>query len=161
MSSNDFEVTSRYAPQENDLPVRKTNPDAKLPTYATDGSAALDLCAAEIDMRDLYSGSITIDTGLAFAVPEGYGLLILSRSGAGFRHNIRLANCVGLIDSDYRGTVKVKLRHDARGPALADYMVGDRVAQVMLVPMPRVRLVEVDSLPETERGEGGFGSTGR
>src|SRR5690606_29317518 len=103
-----------------------------------------------------------IRTGLSFEIPEGHVMLIFSRSGHGFKNNIRLANCVGVIDADYRGEVMVKLTHDRRFGDF-DFPVepGDRIAQVMVIPFPRVTFEEVEELSSTERGEGGFGSTGQ
>src|SRR5690606_14138784 len=96
---------------------------------------------------------VTFATGLAFEVPPGWVMLIFSRSGHGFNSNTRLANCVGVIDSDYRGEVKVKLTSDGGFLKVYD---GDRIAQAMLVPAVAVQLVEVDKLSATDRGEGGF-----
>ena len=143
-----------------ELKVKRLHPDAKLPTYGTNGAACFDL-AALIDDADGYviQRAFTIRTGLSFEVPEGHVMLIFSRSGHGFKDDIRLANCVGVIDSDYRGEVKVKLTNDSR---VCEFRVehGDRIAQAMIVPIPRVTIEEVEDLSDTERGESGFGSTG-
>lgn len=109
-------------------------------------------------MRNPGSVAATFDTGLAFEIPPGWVMLIFSRSGHGFKSQTRLANCVGVIDSDYRGQVSVRLTVDAGGGLSVAH--GDRIAQAMLVPIPRVELIEVDELSDTERGAGGFGSTG-
>lgn len=142
--------------------VKKLHPDAKLPVYATDGAACFDLHALNGD--HLVAGySAEFETGLAFEVPEGHVMLIYSRSGHGFALNARLANCVGVIDSDYRGEVKVKLNRDAIDDSEGcgtQILAGDRIAQAMIVPIPKIEFVEADELSETERGEGGFGSTG-
>ncbi|WP_441280658.1 dUTP diphosphatase [Tardiphaga sp. 862_B3_N1_1] len=145
------------------LRVKRLTPDAAMPQYATDGSACFDLQAIEVAGGGDYMTSLC-RTGLAFEVPVGHVMLIFSRSGQGFNHDTRLANCVGVIDSDYRGEVMVKLTRDAPWPGgeqpnlLA--RAGDRVAQAMLVPIPRVELIEVSDLSETARGAGGYGSTG-
>lgn len=149
------------------MKVRKLHPHARLPQYATDGAACFDLhaCFPLCDHGARAAGLIvsphfpqTLGTGLCFEVPPGYALLIFSRSGHGFKHGTRLANCVGVIDSDYRGEVKVRLTADPGGELLVND--GDRIAQAVLVPIPRVSLVEVDELSKTARGAGGFGSTG-
>lgn len=149
------------------LKIKKLHPDAVVPAYATDGSACFDLCAVlDREKTNLRAYGIevtttaTFSTGLAFEVPPGNVLLIFSRSGHGFNGNTRLANCVGVIDSDYRGEVKVKLTRDHTNAGTLRVYHGDRIAQAMLVPIPRVQFVEVDELSETARGTGGFGSTG-
>ena len=160
-----------------ELKVRKLYRDAELPKYGTDGAACFDLqayAAGEITKADavvlnkhgisahveIHPGaSMEFSTGLAFEIPEGFALMIYSRSGHGFRHGLRLANCVGIIDSDYRGEVVVSLRNDGARPYCVN--AGDRIAQAMLVPAPRFSFVEVDELSETARGAGGFGSTGQ
>ncbi len=134
--------------------IKKLHPDAAIPTYGTDGAACFDLYADQ----DGYAGS-TVGTGISFEVPAGYVMIVFSRSGHGFNHSTRLANCVGVIDSDYRGEVKVKLVRDDG----LDFIVkrGDRIAQAMIVPYPRVEFTVVDELNETQRGINGFGSTGK
>ena len=98
-------------------------------------------------------------TGLSFEIPAGHVMLVLcSRNGHGFKHGIRLVNGAGVIDSDYRGEVMVGLRNDS--PLRFEVKAGDRVAQALIVPVPSVQFVEVDTLGDTERGAGGFGSTG-
>lgn len=136
-----------------------------IPQYATDGAACLDLHAFMLPAEDSYAhinpGTPTvIRTGLEFQVPEGHVMLIFSRSGHGFKNDIRLANCVGVIDSDYRGEVMVKLTNDNSDGQFITVRHGDRIAQAMLVEIPRVKLEVVQKLSETTRGEGGFGSTG-
>ncbi len=142
---------------------------AKLPTYATDGSACFDLYARSVPKLNnqecrLFDG-LLFNTGLKFEVPVGYAMMIYSRSGHGFTDGIRLSNCVGVIDSDYRGTVAIKLHADTQlgQVKLAEMAKSDeliRVAQAMLVPVTQCRFEEVSELTETERGQGGFGSTG-
>lgn len=133
--------------------------DLKLPTYATDGSACMDIYAlTAVPQGD---GSILCRTGWAVAIPEGWAMLIYSRSGMGFNQNTRLSNCVGVIDSDYRDEVMVKLHCDIPG-RLPQVKKGDRVAQFMLVPVERVDLEQVTELPEANSTRsGGFGSTGQ
>jgi dUTP pyrophosphatase len=145
------------------LRVKRIHPDAILPTRATDGSACFDLRAiiedrSEVHVFDGYP--VSFETGLAFEIPEGYAMMIYSRSGAGFKSDVRLSNCVGVIDSDYREGVMVKLARDGfRDGRPFTVKHGDRIAQAMLIPVPRVELVEVEELSTSAR-TGGFGSTG-
>ena len=141
--------------------IAKLHIDAKLPTYATDGSGAFDLYAAEdILVWTAQEQASLVNTGLSFAVPAGHALLLFARSGNASKRGIRPANCVGVVDADYRGPVMVPLVSDH---PLEDGMLvkaGDRIAQGMVVPAPRVVFDMVLFLPETARGAGGFGSTG-
>lgn len=141
--------------------IRKLHHNAQTPTYATDGSACFDLYAVKDDYPNYLHPEVPllVRTGLAFEVPVGYVMLIFSRSGHGFNHDTRLSNCVGVIDSDYRGEVMVKLTRDSHGPSLA-IKHGSRIAQALLMPVQQVTFEETDELSETERGTGGFGSTG-
>lgn len=142
------------------LKVNRIHRRAWLPEYATDGSACMDLRCVEygdVPAR----GSFTFSTGLVVEVPEGHAMLIFSRSGHGFNQNMRLANCVGVIDSDYRGEVKVKITNDSA--TQFTFEPCDRIAQAMIVPLPKVEVFEVfdlEELTKTARGAGGFGSTG-
>jgi dUTP pyrophosphatase len=143
--------------------IKRLSPLAKMPTYATDGSGWFDLYAINTLPRLVQEGyPVVFDTGLAFEIPPGYGMFVLSRSGHGFKFDTRLSNCVGCIDSDYRGEVKVKLTCDVeRDEAMPmSVMPGDRIAQACILPIPRVSFAFVDELGETARGKGGFGSTG-
>lgn len=140
-----------------DLHYVAHHPAAIEPRYQTDGAGCFDLHTVEGGFVEP-GGSTQVSTGLAFAVPEGWAMLIYSRSGHGFKHGVRLVNCVGVIDSDYRGVVQVKLAND--GPDPFFFSDGDRVAQAMLVPVHRVALRRSDFLTATGRGSGGFGSTG-
>lgn len=137
------------------LRVKRLHPDAILPEYKTEGAAAFDLHSIE---DGLVQTARTFRTGLAYEVPEGFVMLIYSRSGHGFNHDVRLSNCTGVIDSDYRGEMFVRLAAD-----IAPYtvQVGDRIAQALLMPVEQWQLVEVDELSSTVRGEGRFGHTGR
>jgi dUTP pyrophosphatase len=107
-----------------------------------------------------YQDPHTYSTGLAFEVPEDHVMLVFSRSGHGFKSDVRLSNCVGVIDSDYRGELKVKLTCDKQGWGL-EINAGDRVAQGMIIPIEKVQFEEVKELSQTERGKNGFGSTGK
>lgn len=136
--------------------IKKLHPDAIMPEYQSAGAACFDLHAIEHVWGK--GPTFEIATGLAVEIPEGYVMFIYSRSGHGFKHGIRLVNSVGVIDSDFRGEIKVKLRLD--GVDWFEFMAGDRVAQAMIVPIPRVEFEIVDDLSETSRGTAGFGSTG-
>lgn len=137
--------------------VKANDPRAKLPVYATPGAACFDLASIQ-DGWVAGGKTMIFRTGLQFEVPEGHVMLVFSRSGHGFKSDVRLANCVGVIDSDYRGEVMVKLTND--GVYGMGVKEGDRIAQAMIVPFQQAAFVAVDGLSETERGEGGFGSTG-
>jgi dUTP pyrophosphatase len=144
------------------LKIKALNSCAQMPYYATEGAACIDFRAplnpaARGDY--VFPGKpLSFKLGLAVEVPEGYALLMFSRSGQGFNSDTRLANCVGVIDSDYRGELNVKLTCD--GPNIMRVEPGDRVCQGMLVQVPRIVIEEVTELGETVRGEGGLGSTG-
>lgn len=150
------------------LKYKKLNRDAKPPVYSSSGAACFDLHADTVDGYSHVSSSISpgspvvCGTGLAFEVPPGHVMLVFSRSGHGFNQDIRLANCVGVIDSDYRGEVKVKLTQDGVEDEAPYNLIkpGDRVAQALILPLPTLQLVEAGALSETERATGGFGSTG-
>lgn len=139
------------------LKVKRLSVDAKLPTYGTAGAACFDLYAsADIVVAAGRPG--TCSTGIAVEVPEGYVMLVYSRSGHGFKSGVRLANSVGVVDSDYRGEVFARLQND--GKDIFIVRAGDRVAQAMLLPVPRVALEWADELGDTARGTNGMGSTG-
>lgn len=139
------------------IKIKQLHPDAQPPRYATHDAAAFDLVALEsAEIPPMFAA--TVRTGLAFEIPPGYGMQILSRSGHGFKHGVRLSNCTGLIDPDYRGEVMVRLHND--GDAPFEVEAGDRIAQAMIVQAPRVTFQWADDLSSTTRGDGGFGSTG-
>jgi dUTP pyrophosphatase len=142
--------------------VKRLYPNVNLPAYATEGAACFDLEAyVPDDVLLVEQGRpVVVDTGLAFAVPKGYVMKIYSRSGHGFNLDTRLANCVGIIDSDYRGEVKVKLTCDSPYGRTLLVKHGDRIAQAMVEPVPFVQFQEADELDDTARGAAGFGSTG-
>lgn len=145
---------------ETHIPVKfkKLHPDAQVPVYATPGSACFDIFSVECKwIRGGYSE--IFETGIAFEIPENHVLMVFSRSGHGFKNDIRLGNSVGILDHDYRGELKVKLRSDGDKDVFVD--VGDRIAQGIVIPYPKVYFEEVKELSETDRGAGGFGSTGK
>ena len=138
----------------------KIGSDIPLPYYATPGSAAMDLHAC-LDGPVVIpaGGRFVIPTGIAIALPSpDYVALVFARSGLGIKHGVAPANCVGVIDSDYRGEVMVGLQNSGS----SDFTVqpGDRIAQLMVIPVVQATIQMVDELDETQRGAGGFGSTG-
>lgn len=140
--------------------IKLAHPEARVPTYATDGSQGFDLYAVCPEIVQVLPGGVAvISTGVAFEVPPGHGLFILSRSGHGFKNGVRLCNSVGLLDSDYRDQLRVGLHNDSEHPFYVRH--GDRVAQAVILPVPRCEFEVVEELSDTERGLGGFGSTGR
>lgn len=143
-----------------DVKITRCHPEATLPRPAIDGAACLDLCAVDlIEPISVSDGRpALIRTGIKVEVPEDHALLIFSRSGHGFKSDVRLANAVGVIDPKYIGEVMVKLTKD--GPGAYTIAPGERIAQAMLIKTEAINWVEVDALAPTERGEGGFGSTG-
>lgn len=140
------------------LPVRRLDPALPLPRYARSDDAGLDLHAAH-DATLAPGGRALVGTGIAVAIPRGYAGLVLPRSGLALEQGVTILNAPGLIDAGYRGEVKVLLiNHDPR--AAVTLRRGERVAQLVLVRVERAEAFPVDTLPESERGEGGFGSTG-
>ena len=138
----------------------KIGSDIPLPYYATPGSAAMDLHAC-LDGSVVIpaGGRSVIPTGIAIALPSpDYVALVFARSGLGIKHGVAPANCVGVIDSDYRGEVMVGLQNSGS----SDFTIqpGDRIAQLMVTPVVQATIQMVDELDETQRGAGGFGSTG-
>ena len=128
-----------------------------LPAYATTGAAGMDVVAAE-DVCLAPGGRHAVATGLAMAIPHGFEVQVRPRSGLALKHGVTVANAPGTVDSDYRGELKVILVN--LGPEAFDIRRGDRVAQLVLAPVVRAGWVEVSALDETQRGAGGFGSTG-
>ena len=141
-----------------ELQVARLRDDAILPAQAYDGDAGLDLAACE--RAELRPGErAVVGTGVAVAIPDGYAGLVLPRSGLAARHGLTIVNAPGLIDSGYRGELKVILLNtDAREPFVVE--PGMRIAQLVLVEVASVHLVEVDELSGSERGAAGFGSSG-
>lgn len=129
-----------------------------LPFYATEGAAAMDICSAE-DIRIQSGETRMVKTGFAVATPNGYELQCRPRSGLAYKHSITIANTPGTIDSDYRGEICVLLHN--LGTSAFYVNRGDRIAQLVLAPVVQAVVEEVEELDETQRGAGGFGSTGR
>lgn len=140
------------------LKIKLLTDTAKMPFYGSEGAAAFDVTTTHCGV--IQPGlAVTFSTGLAFEIPKGYYLEVVSRSGHGFNHSLRLANCVGVIDSDYRGELKVRIHNDGNYPY--NVKAGERVAQCILKKYEVAQFEVVDELSSTERGEGGFGSTGK
>jgi dUTP pyrophosphatase len=140
-----------------DLPIRRLREDAVVPSRAYAGDAGLDLASCE--HVELAPGErALVGTGLAIAIPEGYAGFVQPRSGLAAKHGITIVNTPGLIDSGYRGELKITLLNtDAREPFVVE--VGMRIAQLVVLEIPAVDPVEVDELPDSERGVRGFGSS--
>ena len=140
--------------------IKKLNPEAKLPSYKTKGSSGMDLMALVDDKIIVKpNSSELISTGLSIAIPEDLEIQIRPRSGLAAKSSISVLNTPGTIDSDYRGELKIILFNHGN----KDFIVNnnDRVAQMVLTPVLNMELEEVDQLPKTIRGSGGFGSTGK
>ena len=134
---------------------------AKVPAYATSGSAAADLCAVLDEPLTVQPMQrVLVPTGLAIELPGAHAVaLVYARSGLSIKHGLCMANGVGVVDSDYRGECFIALHNDAEEPRTV--RTGERIAQLILLPYLPIEFDEVADLPETARGEGGFGSTGR
>ena len=141
------------------IPLRKLDPDLAMPAYATPGDAGADLVAAEALTIAPAGGRALVPTGAAIAIPDGYAGFVQPRSGLALRNGVTCLNSPGLIDSGYRGELKVLLINtDPSEPF--EIARGDRIAQLVIQRVEQADFVEVDELPESTRGEGGFGSTG-
>ena len=153
--------------------IKKLVENAVIPFYAKQGDAGLDLTATSKEY-DSY-GNTVYGTGLAFEIPEGYFGLLVPRS-SNSKTDLRLTNSSGILDSSYRGEVMFKYRNDNYAKMdegmqahlviggiefVNEYEVGDRIGQLIILPYPKIELIEVEELSKTERGEGGYGSSGR
>jgi dUTP pyrophosphatase len=140
-----------------ELPIQRLRPDALVPRRAYSGDAGLDLSSCE--RVELGPGErALVPTGLAVAIPEGYAGFVQPRSGLATKHGISIVNTPGLVDSGYRGELLVNLVNgDKREPFVVE--PGMRIAQLVILPIPELEVVEVDELPESERGVRGFGSS--
>ena len=142
------------------LLIKKLDERAKLPAFATAGAAGADLCALLDEPLALPPGGrALVPTGLAMAIPEGLAGLIYARSGLAVKHGVTLSNCVGVIDSDYRGEIKIGLINQSS----AEYTIQpfERIAQLVLTPCVIPEAEQAEALPCSVRGEGGFGSSGK
>ncbi len=142
------------------LNVKRTNPFAILPRYATPGAAGMDLSACLDEPITLAPGErALVPTGLSVAIPPLHVGLVFARSGLAVKHGVTLSNGVGVIDSDYRGELRVGLVNLGTEPQTISH--GERIAQMAIMPVVQTKCVEVEELDGTARGAGGFGSTGR
>jgi dUTP pyrophosphatase len=140
-----------------ELDIQRLRADARMPDRAYDGDAGLDLAACE-GVRLEPGERALVPTGLAVAIPDGYAGFVQPRSGLAARHGIAVVNSPGLIDSGYRGEINVVLLNTDREKTFVAEP-GDRIAQLVVLPVPEVAVREVDELPESERGVRGFGSS--
>jgi|TARA_B100000795_G_scaffold260185_1_gene235806 dUTP pyrophosphatase len=140
--------------------IKKLNSNVELPTYKTDGASGMDLMAFIVEpIKLMPNNSCLVPTGLSMAFSEDYEVQIRPRSGLAIKNNITVLNTPGTIDSDYRGEIKIILFNHGNKEFIINNK--DRVAQMILVPVVKIKLEVTDSLPDTIRGKGGFGSTGR
>lgn len=136
--------------------IKKLNTNAKVPTRGSEEAAGYDLYSnSDVEIRP--EGTIKVNTGIAMEIPKGYFGAIYARSGLATKEGLRPANCVGVIDSDYRGEIIVALHNDSNIVRVVEK--GERIAQIVIMPYLSVEFEEVDNLDETKRGNGGFGST--
>lgn len=143
-----------------DIRIKKLRENAVVPTYGSDFAAGADLYAAIDEPVTIGAGETKlIPTGLAFEIPDGYAGFVYARSGLASKRNLAPANKVGVIDSDYRGEVMTALHN--HGSVAQTVEAGERIAQMVIAPYVTAQFLLSDTLGDTERGEGGFGSTGR
>ena len=138
------------------VPIKRLNPSAIIPSYSKEGDAGLDLTITTIISES--TTKITYGFGIAMAIPKGYVGLVFPRSSVR-NYEMMLSNCVGVIDSGYRGEIQATFNklHDVHNK----YEIGDRAAQIMIIPYPKIRFIETEELTKTDRNEGGFGSSGK
>jgi len=140
--------------------IKKLNSDVELPAYKTNGASGMDLMAFISEpIRIASNSSSLVPTGLSVAFSEDYEVQIRPRSGLAAKYNVTVLNTPGTIDSDYRGEIKIILFNHGK----KDFLINnkDRIAQMILTPVVKIELEETDNLPDTSRGAGGFGSTGK
>ncbi|MAU49898.1 MAG: dUTP diphosphatase [Actinobacteria bacterium] len=143
-----------------EIPITRIDSDLPLPAYAKEGDAGADLVANENVMLPPAGGRALISTGVAIAIPEGYAGFVQPRSGLAAKHGVTCLNTPGLIDSGYRGELKVLLVNtDPETPF--EVVKGERIAQLVIQRVESVEFIEVEALSDSDRGSGGFGSTGR
>ncbi len=143
------------------IPLKKLHPEALIPTRGSASAAGYDLyaCLPQGPVTLAPGETLAIGTGITCALPEGYFAACFARSGLALRQGLRPSNCVGVVDSDYRGEYIVALHNDSGEPRTVSH--GDRIAQLVLLPYVPMEFVQTDVLDETQRGSGGFGSTGK
>lgn len=138
-----------------DVKIRKVHPDAVIPFRAHTTDAGMDVTAISMEMTEDY---VEYDTGLQFQLPEGYAMLIFPRS-SNSKKNLLLCNSVGILDAGYTGNLKLRFKLTTEGYTEKIYNPGDKVGQIMIIPYPEINFIETEVFNETERGDGGFGST--
>ena len=142
------------------IEIKKTRPGATLPRYSSDLAAGADLYACtEQEVRILPGETVLIPTGIAAAIPAGYAGFVFARSGLSVKMGLAPANKVGVIDADYRGEILVALYNQSG--QVRTVKGGERIAQLVILPVPTAEFIEVEELSDTARGAGGFGSTGK
>ena len=139
------------------IKMQRLSDDAKLPFKAHPSDAGFDLTAISVE-EDRKRSIVTYHTGLAFEIPDGYVGLLFPRSSV-YKHQLSLANSVGVIDSGYRGEVMFKYR--IMQPHISRFSIGDKIGQIIIIPYPEIDFKEVSLLGQSDRGDGGFGSSGR
>ncbi len=139
-----------------EVKIKKLHPSAVIPKYAKDGDAGMDLVATEIIKRT--NTQITYGTGIALEIPEGFVGLVFPRSSIR-NTNLELSNSVGVIDSGYRGELQATF--NITSSDRISYQIGERIAQIIIIPYPPIQFIESDELLDSNRGDGGFGSTGK
>lgn len=155
----DWNQLSTGGPNLGQLPIKLLEKDAKAPTRAHAADAGLDLYAYGDHIVDPFQNRVKVRTGIAMAIPAGHVGLLFPRSSLYQNYGgLKLTNCVGVIDSDYRGEIIASMHAGYHAAEIAD---GDKIVQLVIVPIITPEIVIVDELPTTERGEGGFGSTGK
>lgn len=154
-----IEIRSTTTKPTVELKVLRCHEKAQLPAYQTDGAAGMDLCAAldEPCVIEPFERKL-VPTGIKVEIPTGFEIQVRPRSGLSIKSGITLVNCVGTIDEDYRGEIRVPVINLSNTSHTINS--GDRIAQMILAEVPKARVTEVSELSETKRGEGGFGSTG-
>jgi dUTP pyrophosphatase len=140
--------------------IKRLTPNAVIPTYAKEGDAGMDLVATSIISETITD--VTYGTGLAMEIRDGFVGLVFPRSSIR-KYDLALTNCVGVIDSGYRGEIQATFKKTnwLKGNESEKYQIGDRIAQIIIIPHPQIQFYEVDELSDSERGDGGFGSTGK
>ncbi len=139
-----------------EVKIKKLHPSAVIPKYAKDGDAGMDLVATEIIKRT--NTQITYGTGIALEIPQGFVGLVFPRSSIR-NTNLELSNSVGVIDSGYRGELQATF--NITSSDRISYQIGERIAQIIIIPYPPIQFIESDELLDSNRGDGGFGSTGK
>ena len=157
--SNDIQGSYQIPTSVMSIRVKKLNPSAVIPMYSKQGDAGMDLTAVSKEITNDY---VSYKTGLSFEIPSGYVGLLFPRS-SNSKKDLLLTNSVGVVDSGYRGEVELRFKPILNGKLdnISTYEVGDRVGQIIIMPYPQIQFIETDNLSDTERGVGGFGSSGK